>query len=121
MANPNHDDKGRFSSSGSVREAVVSSVSYYKLRDKQQEMEEKRKGLKAKLESMGMGTGPMGMTPDHIKAKPEYQKLKAEHDAHWAEQKKLNEHVAKNYPKEQRDERDAKRAYVTLKASGHMK
>lgn len=53
--------------------------------------------------------GPFGLTPDSIKSTPEWQAaFRAERKA-FADLRAMNRYVAKNYAKEQKAERDAKR------------
>lgn len=57
--------------------------------------------------------GPFGLTPDHIKQTPEWNKaFRAERKA-FADLRAINKYVSKNYKKELRAERMARRLGVT--------
>lgn len=57
----------------------------------------------------GVGTGPMGLTPDAIKFGAEYRAAKAVMDKAFADLRKFNSMMTKQYKKEINAEQKAKR------------
>jgi len=53
--------------------------------------------------------GPMGLTPDHVRATPEYKTAKANFDRSFAALRDHNAFMTKNFKKEMKADRDARR------------
>lgn len=53
--------------------------------------------------------GPMGLTPEHIRTSPEYRAAKADFNRSFSALREHNGFMLKNFAKEMRADRDAKR------------
>lgn len=56
--------------------------------------------------------GAMNLVPDHIKFSPEYRVVKNALDAAFSKERAFNAFVAKNFKKEEKDARNARRAQM---------
>jgi hypothetical protein len=58
----------------------------------------------------GIGSGPMGLTPDAVKFSPAYRLARARYDKAAAELRAFAGMMSRNFPRELKAERDARRA-----------
>ena len=110
MSNPNHDEQGRFSGAGKLRETIKGAVST----DKSKRFEEakaQRDKLWAEMEKHSAAlkvfpkTGPMGLISDDVRASPSFKTAKANYDRSCNNLRNFNSTFTKEFKNELEEER----------------
>ena len=102
MANPNHDESGKFSSNG-VRGSIERSIQYLNAKKKRDEINEEMAKHKKVLDTFPKGK--MGLTPDDVKANPEWVAAKKGYEGAFQKLRNFNSSFVDTFRNEIKSER----------------